>query len=102
MANKPDYTVSGFSLDHIRNGNELRVIEVLKRVIPETKDFCGCRFCVEDTYAATLSRLPNQYRQSGSIVLMKSPTDDDIVEKIRWAMEKVASNPTHPSGEASA
>ncbi len=102
MANKPNYIVSGFSLDHIRNNNELRVIEVMKQVIPEAKDFCGCRICVEDTYAATLSRLPNQYRQSGSIVLTKSPNDDEIGENIRWAMEKITANPTHAPGEVSA
>ena len=97
MSNENKYIIENLNLESIRNRNEVRVVAQLKRVLPDLKNFCGCRVCVEDVYGATLSLVPCQYAQVGSIVVNPMPSDDDIHDKILEAVERVRANPTHPA-----
>ncbi|MDH4224737.1 MAG: late competence development ComFB family protein [Deltaproteobacteria bacterium] len=93
---KEDYFINDCDLSHIRNRNELRVIRLLRKQLPEEKDFCGCRICVEDVYAATLNTIPPQYAQTGSILMEHKPSDDEILRVLHQAIARVKHNPTHP------
>ena len=96
MSQSKSYDINGFSLESIRNRNELRVAEILRQELPRTKAFCGCRICVEDIYAATLNQAPPHYAQMGSIVLQKQPDEPTLREHVLAAIERVRSHPKHP------
>ena len=95
MATARSYQIDGFSLEQIRNRNELRVVELLRQELPKQDGFCGCRICVEDTYAAALNSLSPQYAQVGSIVLRKNLVEDDVRETVVKAIERVHLHPKH-------
>lgn len=90
------YDVNGFSLETIRNRNELRVAEILRQELPEVQAFCGCRICVEDVYGAAMNQIPPHYAQVGSIVLQKHPDEDTLRAHVLASIEKVRLHPKHP------
>jgi len=91
------YLVGGYSLRHVRNRQELRVVDAMNRVLPTVNDFCGCRICVEDVYALTLSKLPAHYVQAGAIILRpKGPSDQDIDAAVMESVNAVREHPNHP------
>ena len=89
------YVVCGYSLESIRNRNEFRVAEQLRQLLPKEEDFCGCRICVEDVYAAALSQLPVQYVQVGSIVVQPGAAAGDITQAVQTAIGRIRANPNH-------
>ena len=95
MATAKSYQIDGFSMEQIRNRNELRVVELLRQELPKQDGFCGCRICVEDAYAAALNSLSPQYAQVGSIILRKNPAEDDLRETVVKAIERVHLHPKH-------
>ena len=95
------YEVSGFSVLHIRNRNESRVADAMRTLLPELKDFCGCRLCIEDVFAAALNSLTPQYAQTGSIVLKKTPDKGEVTTQVKEAFTRVGTHPKHRApGEA--
>lgn len=97
MENDSRYLVGGYSMAHIRNRQEPRVVEIMNRVLPARTDFCGCRICVEDVYALTLTKLPAHYVQAGAIILGgKGPTEHDIEDAVSQAVDAVREHPNHP------
>jgi len=92
-----EYNVEGFSLFHIRNRNELRVINMIKEVLPAFPEFDRCRICFEDVYALALSRVPAQYAQVGSIIIKNEITDDTIRDSVYEAFKAIIENPGHSS-----
>ena len=91
------YQYDGFSLDHIRNRQEVRVVAAMRDLLPHADDFCGCRLCVEDVYAIALNSLPAHYIQSGAMVLgQPPPTEQDVVRAVADALDKVRVRPNHP------
>ncbi|MDH5751847.1 MAG: late competence development ComFB family protein [Deltaproteobacteria bacterium] len=95
------YIINDFSLENIRSRQEARVIGILKKVLPERTDFCGCRICIEDTYALTLNSLHPQYAQVGSLIIRHAPpTDDEVGHLVNMAIDKVQANPNHPLGSS--
>ena len=94
------YLVNGVSLERVRNRNELRVVKAMRILLPEQKDFCGCRVCIEDVYAATASNIPAQYVQFGAIILRpKSPSDEELMKILTDSFAKVREHPNHPVGD---
>jgi hypothetical protein len=89
------YVVNGVGLEHVRNRNEIRVIRALQRVLPEYGDFDGCRICLEDAYAAALSRLPHEYIQDGTFLAQSAVTDDEVELEVRKAIVRVMQHPRH-------
>ena len=89
------YQINGYSLEHVRNRNEPRVVEILREELPGAPKFCGCRICVEDAYAAALNAMTPQYAQVGSIILRKQPTQDEMRQLVIGAIERVRSHPKH-------
>jgi Late competence development protein ComFB len=91
------YRFNDFTLDSIRNRQESRVAAVMRELLPDDAEFCGCRLCVEDIYAIALNSLPAHYTQSGSLVLRRNPpTDGDIRRAVADALDKVRVRPNHP------
>lgn len=91
------YRFNDYSLEKIRNRQEVRVAAAMRDLVPLTEDFCGCRLCVEDVYALALSALPAQYVQSGSMMVRPpAPTDEDVRRAVQDALDKVRVRPNHP------
>lgn len=93
--NLDHYVVHGVPLEHVRNRNEIRVIHALQKVISEYADFDGCPTCVEDAYAAALSRLPHEYIQDGTFLAKSAVTDDEVELQVRKAIVRVMQHPRH-------
>jgi hypothetical protein len=70
---------------------------MLREELPNAQGFCGCRLCVEDVYAAALNQVPAHYVQTGSIVLQRLPSDDDLRRQVVDALTRVGSHPKHPT-----
>ncbi len=93
--NEKGYEVNSYSMLQIRNRNELRVADAVRRILPDQKDFCGCRLCVEDVYAAALNSIPSQYIQQGSIALSKQPAAAELDASVQEAFARVDEHPKH-------
>lgn len=92
---KPNLSVNGVDLSKIRNRNEARVVKHMPDILErEFADFIFDSLDVEDIYALTLNLLPARYAQTGTIILQKEPSDEELVDIIREAVEKVLDNPT--------
>lgn len=85
---------NGVPLDGIRNRNEQRVLRLLPQVLKECLDYSPTYLDIQDIYALTLNNLPPRYRQSGSIVLRESVSDEDILRELRAAVNRVETAPT--------
>lgn len=98
------YTIDGYSLEHVRNRNEPRVVDALRRLAPEQPGFCGCPLCLEDSYALALNSIGAHYVQRGSLILRKEPpAAEEIDGAVREAMARVTEHPKHgPGREADA
>jgi hypothetical protein len=96
METNPKYFINGYSLENVRNRHEIRVVAALRKVMAAQPDFCGCRLCVEDVYAAALNKLPPHYIQAGAMVLRRLPPSDEQVEQtVREVLDRVHRNPNH-------
>ncbi|NQU65844.1 MAG: late competence development ComFB family protein [SAR324 cluster bacterium] len=93
--NNNDYVVHGVSLENVRNGYELIVIQLIKRLIPEYPKFDKCAICIEDVYALCLSRIPATYFHNESLVSLDANPDENIEEIVRYALFQVMSRPKH-------
>lgn len=94
-----EYEVNGFPLDQVRNRNETRVVKAMQTVMPKVQNFCGCRLCVEDVYAASLNQLPSHYVQFGAIILKATdPSDGELEAIVSDVVGRVTQNPNHPAG----
>jgi hypothetical protein len=91
------YEIHGFSVENIRNRNELRVAEILRQELRLLGGFCGCRVCIEDCYAAALNSIPPHYAQMGSIVIQQQPDEELLRAEVRQAIERVRAHPKHPA-----
>ncbi|MFC1724735.1 late competence development ComFB family protein [candidate division KSB1 bacterium] len=93
---KDKYKIDEYSLEHIRNHNEVEVIKAMKKVLSQNSDFCGCSLCLEDVYALSLNMLPAKYKQSSSIMLTKDKVPAAKIESVVvQAIEKVSGHPSH-------
>ena len=91
------YIVNDYSLEHVRNRYEVEVLQMLRDKLPEEKDFCGCKICIEDVYALAMNALPSHYVQTSSIILKKGPpTETDISRTVVDAIDAVMVRPNHP------
>lgn len=96
MDQSEKYKVKEMSMENIRNRQETRVAEHLRKQLEQDPDFCGCRLCVEDVYAIALNALPAQYVQAGSLVLRnQAPSDQDVSRAVEDATDIVRVRPNH-------
>lgn len=93
--NNIDYIINGVSLENVRNGYELIVIELMKKLIAETPKFDNCPICIEDVYALSLSRIPATYFRSLNPNSLETGMDENVEEIVRYAMFQVISKPKH-------
>ena len=101
MNTKNKYWINDFSLENVRNRQEVRVVELMRKVLPGRKGFCGCRLCLEDVYAYTLSNLPAHYTQTGSLVVRSAqPPDAEVLELLHQAFDRITETPSHSTGTA--
>ncbi len=92
---KEDYSINNFSLEHIRNKFEVLVIRLIKEFMPQFPDFDGCRTCIEDVYALSLSRIPATYVKNESLSFTEETADEDIGEIVKYAIYQVMNKPKH-------
>jgi hypothetical protein len=83
------------NLYHIRNRNELRVIEELPGVLREYEEYQPEILDIEDIYALALNKLPARYVQRGSIVLSESVSDEMVRDALRQAVNTVRERPNY-------
>ena len=94
------YDFEGINLLFIRNKNERRVIEVMRRILPtEYPEFIPNAIDVQDIYALTLNGLAPRYVQQGSIVLREPVKLDEIASAVREAAETVRQRPNYTPDE---
>ncbi len=93
---KEDYEVFGLSLENVRNKNEAKVIQFMKKLIPEFPEFDYCSLCLQDVYALSLNQLSPRYIQAGSIVLKKELSDEDYRDIVENSIEQVLAHKNHP------
>ncbi len=89
------YAVGEINLFHVRNRNEVRVVRALPGILAEYPDFKPETLDMEDIYALALNSLAPRYVQHGTIVLNEPVNDEEIVEALRFAVEKVRHSPSH-------
>ncbi|MBF0238144.1 MAG: late competence development ComFB family protein [SAR324 cluster bacterium] len=95
MQHEDKYKYRGISLYKIRNRNELRVINLLPKILDEFDGYDPDTLDIEDIYALVLNKVPPRYAQIGSIVLREELSDGKIEEAIRDAVRTVMGNPKH-------
>ncbi len=102
MDQEGQYLVNRVSLGRIRNRQEQRVIEAMRKLLPAALDFCGCRICTEDVYAAALTQLPAQYIPTGSMLVRKhGPSDADVEQIVQSVIDLVRIHPNHAAATGS-
>ena len=101
MSQDHKYIVNGINLTQVRNRNEVRVVKAMRVILGETSDFCGCRICTEDVYAATLNQIACHYVQVGAIILGTPQVSDSEVERlVEISVAKITETPNHGKAEA--
>ncbi len=90
------YEIGDVSLINVRNRNEIIVIQIMEKVLPDYPEFDKCTLCFQDVYALTLNHLPAQYIQAGTIMLKKVNNKVAIEEIVRSSFEAVIQQPKHP------
>ncbi|MFH2133526.1 MAG: late competence development ComFB family protein [bacterium] len=90
-----DYVVNGVSLEGVRNGYEIVVIGLMKKLIPEYPEFDNCPRCIEDVYALSLSRIPSTYFRINSSFSLNDEPDETVEEIVRYALFQVINQPKH-------
>lgn len=90
-----DYVINGISLENVRNGYELAVIAIMKKLIPEYPEFDNCPICTEDVYALSLSRIPSTYFRTDSDFAKEFQPDETVEEIVRYALFQVIGQPKH-------
>ncbi|MBU1002145.1 MAG: late competence development ComFB family protein [Proteobacteria bacterium] len=93
------YVVGTSNLFFIRNKNEKRVIDAMRRVLPEYPKFEPNDLDIQDIYALSLNSLPPRYVQQGTIVLREPVRPDEINDAVREAVNTVRSRPNYSSDE---
>jgi len=96
---KNSYVLDGHSVDHVRNRNETKAIQILNEVLSEFDDFDHCQLCIEDIYGLTINQLPVRYIQVGGLSLKKGISDDEIRRIARDSIQKVIERPSHSTPE---
>ncbi|MGK5095089.1 late competence development ComFB family protein [Deltaproteobacteria bacterium TL4] len=89
------YKIGNVSVYKIRNRNEVRVVDLMPRVLEEFFEAEPDPLDIEDIYALVLNKLPPRYVQMGSIVLREDVSDHEIIEAVKSAAMTVISNPKH-------
>ncbi|MBT6501106.1 MAG: late competence development ComFB family protein [Deltaproteobacteria bacterium] len=90
-----NYLINGICLENVRNGYELVVIELMKKLIPEYSEFDNCPICIEDVYALSLSRIPATYFRKDSPLSLDANPDENVEEIVRYALFQVMNQPNH-------
>lgn len=90
------YEINGFDMAKVRNRNERRVVEAMRKAVEKTKGFCGCQLCLEDVYALSMNKVPSHYVQAGAIILgAKTPPDKGLEKIVLTAVKAVKKTPNH-------
>ena len=90
-----DYEINGHSLKNIRNSYEFSVIRAMKEQLPEHPEFDNCQICIQDVYGLSVSRIPSNYVQTGTIVMNKKIDDKSISDVVTYAIQQVMNRPKH-------
>ena len=90
-----NYLINGICLENVRNGYELVVIELMKKLIPEYSEFDNCPICIEDVYALSLSRIPATYFRTDSPLSLEANPDENVEEIVRYALFQGMNQPNH-------
>ena len=94
--NEKKYMIGKVSLINIRNKNEVKVVETMKRILPDYPKFDNCMLCIQDVYALSLNKIMPKYIQDGTVIFRKADDETLIDNAVRSAINMVAEKPNHP------
>lgn len=90
-----NYIIGSANLFFIRNRNEKRVIEIMRRILRDHPEFTPNEIDIQDIYALSLNSLPPRYVQQGTIVLREPVRPEEIEDAVNEAVETVRSRPNY-------
>lgn len=100
MIGTKEVGILGYSMKNIRNQNEELAAGQVAKVLGDDQTVCKCPLCVEDIFCIVLNSLPGKYKNAFSIRLKKDlPTDKDLEQVIRKAIQTVTQHPKHSVGD---
>ncbi len=94
--NEKKYLIGNVNLMNIRNVNEVKVVETMKRLLPDHPKFDSCMLCIQDVYALSLNKIAPKYVQEGTVILRKKDERALIEGAVRSAIDMVTEKPNHP------
>ncbi len=80
-------------LSSVRNRNEQRVIECMRKMLEELGSPALPEKLLKDAYAYALNQLPARYTQCGTIVLRDPVRRETIETHVSEALRRVLENP---------
>lgn len=90
------YEFGDVNLLLVRNKNEKRVIEAMRRILPvEFAQYTPNALDIQDIYALALNGLAPRYIQQGSIVLREPVKLDEVADVVREAVQTVMNRPNY-------
>lgn len=86
-----------YDIERLKNVNEQRVWDLLAEYVSQDSNLCTCSICIMDIAAITLNNIPPHYQAFEDTVdeAVNKTSDDDIIEQIMIAVEKVKKFPHH-------
>ena len=85
-----------YDIEKIKNINEKRVWELIVVFYENNPQYCTCRDCVLDVAAITLNSIPPHYQVSEDPTrAMEKVSDEEILEAIKKAADRVKEHPHH-------
>lgn len=86
-----------YDIDTIQNVNVRRVWDLLVKVLEDDSSICTCRDCVLDIAAITLNKIPPHYQilDENYDEAYRKVSDEEILNQIKLAAEKVKLHPHH-------
>lgn len=89
--------INQYDIDQLKNVNEKRVWDLLADYLDRDESVCSCSICVLDIAAIVLNSIQPHYQTYEESIneAIKKVSDELIIEKIRFAVQKVKKYPHH-------
>jgi len=92
-AQEPTYIIAGVDVTDVRNRNEARIVEKMRKALERKDAPVLTAQGVRDAYALALNLLPSRYKQSGTIVLREPIRESHLDDAVNRALKQVMQKP---------
>jgi len=92
-AQEPTYIIAGVDVTDVRNRNEARIVEKMRKALERKDAPVLSTQGVRDAYALALNLLPSRYKQSGTIVLREPIRESHLDDAVSRALKQVMQKP---------